>query len=185
MERFSFINELKLRASLGITGNQEVGDYAWRGAFMVGTIPNSYDVDNEVMNYLGALGGRYVSISDYGYSWEERRTLNIGIDYAMLDNRIYLSAEYYKSISDNLLLEVSLPITTGIYSAWNNAGKLTNTGYEFTVTTHNTTGAFKWTTDFNIATNKLKVNKLITDSIHGGNTILIEGQGLNFYTYQT
>jgi TonB-dependent starch-binding outer membrane protein SusC len=184
MQRFSFINELKLRASLGVTGNQEVGDYAWRGAFMVGTIPNSYDVDNEVMNYLSALGGRYVSISDYGYSWEERRTINFGIDYAMLDNRIYLSAEYYKSISDNLLLEVSLPITTGIYSAWNNAGKLTNTGFEFTVTTHNTTGAFKWTTDFNIATNKLKVNKLITDSIHGGNTILIEGQGLNFYTYK-
>jgi TonB-linked SusC/RagA family outer membrane protein len=183
MEPVSFISELKPRFSIGKTGNQEVGDYDWRGSFSVGTIPNSYDVDNEVMNYLDLLGGRYTSISDYGYSWEEHTTANLGIDMSFFKNRIYLSADVYKRVSDGLLLWVDLPATTGIGGAWNNAGKVTNRGFEFTLTTHNIDGTFKWTTDLNFATNNFVVNNLVTDSIQGFQTILIEGQSLGFYSY--
>jgi TonB-dependent starch-binding outer membrane protein SusC len=78
---------------------------------------------------------------------------------------------------------VQLPVTTGVYSATNNAGKLTNTGYEFSMTTRNMVGEFKWTTDFNISSSKLKVDRLVTDSIQVGNNILVMGQDLQIYTY--
>lgn len=178
------ISELKLRVSVGKTGNQEVGDYNWRGSYQVGTILDPWDVDNMVMNYLSQLGGKATSISVYNYSWEEHTTYNFGLDYAMLKNRIYLSTDYYKRISDGLLLQVSLPITTGVGGAWNNAGKVTNEGFEFAITSRNMVGDFKWTTDFNISTNKFTVNELITDSIKGYNTIIIEGQTLSFFTYE-
>lgn len=184
MDGVNFITQLKPRFSYGITGNQEVGDYSWRGSYMVGIIPNGYDVDNEVMNYLGQLGGRYTSISDYGYSWEEHTTINGGLDISLFQNRINLNVDYYKRVSDKLLLEVSLPITSGIGGAWNNAGNVTNKGIEAALLTHNTSGDFKWTTDINIAANKFTVNELLVDSIKGYNSILIEGQGLNFFTYE-
>jgi TonB-linked SusC/RagA family outer membrane protein len=184
MDGVKFITLLKPRFSYGITGNQEVGDYSWRGSYMVGTIPNGYDVDNEVMNYLSQLGGRYTTISDYAYSWEEHTTLNAGLDLSLFNNRINLNLDYYNRVSDKLLLEVSLPATTGIGGAWNNAGKVTNKGVEVAIMTHNTSGKFKWITDFNIAFNEFTVNELLVDSIKGYNSILIEGQGLNFFTYE-
>lgn len=184
MDGAGFITQLKPRISWGKTGNQEVGDYSWRGSYMVGTIPNAYDVDNEVMNYLSQLGGRYTSISDYGYSWEEHTTINAGLDLSFFKNRINLNVDYYKRVSDKLLLEVALPATSGIGGAWNNAGKVTNEGVEVALMTHNISGEFTWTTDFNIAFNNFTVNELLVDSIKGYNSILIEGQGLNFFTYE-
>jgi len=182
MENQRIVNELKPRLSYGITGNQNLGDYAWRGAFEVGTIPGG-DSDGTVMNYLGQLGGKYTSISDYGFSWEESRTTNFGIDLGFLENRVYMSFDAYERITDKLILNVQLPITTGVYSATNNAGKLTNTGYEFSMTSRNIVGAFNWTTDFNISTSKLHVDRLVTDSIQVGNNILIMGQDLQIFTY--
>jgi TonB-dependent starch-binding outer membrane protein SusC len=176
------VNELKPRFSYGITGNQNLGDYAWRGAFEVGTLPGS-DADGIVMNYLGQLGGKYTSISDYGFSWEESRTTNIGLDLGFFENRFYMSFDAYERITDKLILNVQLPVTTGVYSATNNAGKLTNTGYEFSMTTRNIVGEFNWTTDFNISSSRLKVDRLVTDSIQVGNNILVMGQDLQVYTY--
>jgi TonB-linked SusC/RagA family outer membrane protein len=182
MENQRVINELKPRLSYGITGNQNIGNYAWRGAFEVGTLPSG-DADGTVMNYLDQLGGKYTSISDYGFSWEESRTTNFGFDLGMFDNRLYLSLDAYERVTDNLILNVQLPITTGVYSATNNAGKLTNTGYEFAITSRNVVGKFNWTTDFNISSSKLHVDRLVTDSIQVGNNILIMGQDLQIYTY--
>ncbi len=184
MHGVSFINELKLRASIGKTGNQEIGDYSWIGSYEVGTIPDEWDDDNKVMNYLSQLGGMATAISVYDYSWEKHTTYNYGIDVAFLENRIYFSADYYKRISDGLLLTVSLPITTGVGGAWNNAGKVTNTGFEFMITSRNITGEFQWTTDFNISANKFIANELIKDSLPGYNTLLREGHTLNFVTYE-
>jgi hypothetical protein len=61
---------------------------------------------------------------------------------------------------------------------------VTNEGIEAALMTHNISGEFTWTTEFNIASNKFTVNELLADSIKGYNSILIEGQGLNFFTYE-
>jgi len=135
------------------------------------------------MNYLGNLGGKYNSISDYGFSWESCTTKDLGVDLGLFDNRIYISADLYQRITDKLILDVQLPVTTGVYSATNNAGKLTNTGYEFSITSRNIVGKFNWTTEFNISSSRLHVNKLISDSMKIGNNILIMGQDLQIFTY--
>ncbi len=184
MQNQKVISELKPRISIGVTGNQNIGDYAWRGAFKVGTIPDSYDQDGIVMNYLGQLGGKYTSISDYGFSWEQSTTKDIGFDLGLFDNRISISTDIYQRVTDKLILDVQLPVTTGVYSATNNAGKLTNSGYEFSITSHNLTGKFSWITDFNISGSKLLINKLISDSMKVGNNILIMGKDLQIFTYE-
>ena len=177
------VSEFKPRISIGVTGNQNIGDYAWRGAYRVGTIADG-STDGTVMNYLGQLGGKYTSISDYGFSWEESTTKDLGIDLGLFNNRISISADVFERVTDKLILDVQLPATTGVYSATNNAGKLTNKGYEFSITTHNLTGKFKWTTDFNISGSRLIINKLISDSMKIGNNILIMGKDLQLFTYE-
>jgi TonB-linked SusC/RagA family outer membrane protein len=182
MSNVDFISELKLRASVGVTGNQEVGDYNWRGSFAVGTL-NPGEGDGEVLSYLSNLGGRYVNISNLDYSWEEHTQLNLGLDFSMFRNRIYMSTEWYQRVSDDLLLPVQLPITTGLNEAWANAGKMTNTGYEFTLTGYILTGELKWNASLNLATNNLKVNRLVSDTIRTGSHVMYEGSSIHFYTY--
>jgi len=183
-----FINELKLRFSWGITGNQLGPDYSWRGLV---TYKEVYDwsdgEDNkEVLNYLGKMGARYTSLSNYYYSWEEHVTTNIGLDIGLFSNRIFLSAEYYKKITNDVILDVQLPINTGVTSAIDNAGKLTNSGFEFNITSHNTQAVspVMWTTSFNITTNQFNAIELGTDSLWLGNNILIEGVGLKFFAFE-
>jgi hypothetical protein len=104
----------------------------------------------------------------------------------MFGNRINLSAEYYKKNTNDVILYVSLPIVTGVESAIDNAGKLSNEGFEFELTTHNTprSSPVQWITDFNITTNTFNAIELGTDSIWMGNNILIEGIGLRFYAFE-
>jgi TonB-linked SusC/RagA family outer membrane protein len=187
-EKISFINDLKLRYSWGVTGNQLGPDYDWRGLITYKEVSDWSDGEDgkEVLNYLGKMGARYTSLSNYFYSWEEHITSNIGADISLFQNRINLSAEYYKKNTEDVILYVSLPIVTGVESAIDNAGKLTNSGFEFSLSTNNTApnSAFRWTTDFNITTNKFNVVDLGTDSIWLGNTILIKGVGLEFFAFE-
>lgn len=187
-EPASFINELKLRLSWGITGNQLGPDYDWRGLITYKEVYDWADGEDgrEVLNYLGKIGARYTSLSNYFYSWEEHITTNIGMDVGLFENRISLSAEYYDKKTNDVILYVSLPIVTGVESAIDNAGKLSNSGFEFNLSSNNLAPSshFKWRTDFNITTNKFNAIELGTDSIWLGNTILIEGIGLKFFAFE-
>jgi TonB-linked SusC/RagA family outer membrane protein len=182
------VNELKLRFSWGVTGNQLGPDYGWRGLVTYKEVSDWLDGEDnrEVLNYLGKIGARYTSLSNYFYSWEEHVTTNIGFDIGLFGNRIFLSAEYYKKNTNNVILDVQLPINTGVVSAIDNAGKLTNSGFEFNMTSHNTRAAsqVKWTTSFNITTNQFNAVELGTDSLWLGNNILIEGVGLKMYAFE-
>lgn len=183
-----FINEMKLRFSWGITGNQLGPDYGWRGLVTYKEVPDWSDGEDgkEVLNYLGKIGARYTSLSNYFYSWEEHVTANTGVDIGLFENRIFMSAEYYKKNTNDVILYVSLPIVSGVESAVDNAGKLSNEGFEFNITTHNTDpfSQFKWSTNFNITTNKFNAIELGTDSLWLGNNILIEGIGLRLYAFE-
>jgi TonB-linked SusC/RagA family outer membrane protein len=187
-ESAGFINELKFRLSWGITGNQLGPDYDWRGLITYKEVYDWADGEDgrEVLNYLGKIGARYTSLSNYFYSWEEHITSNLGVDVGLFENRIALSAEYYEKKTNDVILYVSLPIVTGVESAIDNAGKLSNSGFEFNFTSNNTapSSKLKWRTDFNITTNKFNAIELGTDSIWLGNTILIEGVGLKFFAFE-
>ncbi len=145
-----FINELKLRASYGITGNQNgIGDFAARGLWTGGA------------NYTTAPGTRPQQLANPDLKWEETTQYNIGIDLAVLKEKIVLNFDWYNKYTRDLLLEVPLPRTTGFSSQFQNFGEVENQGWELTLNaTPVQRSDFNWTISLNVAHNKAIVRKL-------------------------
>jgi len=157
MSDVSWISELRLRVSTGLTGNNFIANYGAIGL----TAQENY--------IFGASGGvlnngiRLANIPNSKLGWETNRQTDIGVEFGVLQNRFYLSADYYQKRTSDLLLNVPVPTLTGYSTALQNIGEILNKGLEFTVTSRNTVGAFKWTTDFNISTNNISVQALGPD----------------------
>jgi TonB-linked SusC/RagA family outer membrane protein len=178
------INELKLRAGWGLVGNDNIRNYAWYQTVAAGT---NYPIGGT------AQPGNYPSsIENKDLKWEASEQINIGVDLSLFKNRIRFSADAYKKTSNDLLLNLPLPRTSGFDSALTNAGAIENKGLEFQLTTVNFDGEnFKWTTDLNISFNRNEVTNLVGETItqaniaSRGDAILVqEGQPLGqFYGY--
>jgi len=149
MEAF---NELKIRASYGVTGNFEIPNY---GA--IGLLGGANYID-EAGNQVNGVAP--TSPSNEELTWETSYQTNIGVDYALFQDRIYGSIDWYTITTQDLLLSVNLPASSGYASALTNIGEVENNGIEFSVTTRNMVGDFSWATDFNIAANQNEVTKL-------------------------
>jgi TonB-linked SusC/RagA family outer membrane protein len=142
MKNVENISFLKLRASYGLTGNANIDDYAHLGFY------------SAVGGYNGASAIVPSTLLNPSLSWEKSIMLDINIDYGFFDNRLSGSITYYNKQSSDLLLQVTLPSSSGYSKIWQNIGALTNNGVEFDLTSHNFQGDFKWTTNFNIAYNQ-------------------------------
>jgi TonB-linked SusC/RagA family outer membrane protein len=157
MSDIDWISELRIRASTGLTGNNFISNYGAIGL----TGPENY--------IFGANGGviangiRLANIPNSKLGWETNRQTDIGLELGFLQNRFYISADYYQKRTSDLLLNVPVPTLTGYSTALQNIGEILNKGFEFTVTSRNTVGAFKWTTDFNFSTNDIRVTALGPD----------------------
>ena len=178
LKNSNLVSFLKLRASYGITGNQEYGDFDYLGTIALGA------------PYLGQSGATASNIDDNNYSWERTKQFNIGFDLAFKNNRINITVDYYRKQTDQLILFIPLPNTTGFGGRFGNAGSLENKGLEFSLTTSNLVGAFKWNTSFNISFNRVTILKLvngqdITQGSFGYSNIAREGKELSFFLYQT
>ncbi|MEQ9309541.1 MAG: TonB-dependent receptor [Balneolaceae bacterium] len=152
LSEMDMFNELKLRGSYGVTGNFEIPNYGAIG--LLGGANYIDDAGNQVN------GVAPISPSNEELTWETSYQTNIGLDYALYQDRIYGSIDWYTITTKDLLLSVNLPASSGYASALTNIGEVENTGMEFSVTTRNTVGEFNWATDFNIAANQNKVTKL-------------------------
>ena len=142
------VNELKLRASYGVTGNFNIGDFQYLGA--VGNV--SYSPDNETIKGIAQS-----SIENPGLSWEKTKGLDFGFDLSLLDSRINLTVDYYDKLTEGMLYSVNIPALTGFTSTIENTGSVQNRGIDVEVSTHNTTGAFQWNTAFNLSYNHNEV----------------------------
>ncbi len=183
MEGLGAINDLKLRASWGLSGNSEIGNYS--SIAMLG-----------FANY--SFGGNFVSgqvpgnFPNPNLGWEDAETTNLGVDISLFQNRIVSSFDYYTKTNKNLLLSIPVPTATGFSSALTNIGEVDNWGWEFELTTRNFTGDFTWTTNFNITHNENEVKKLGPDNnpIYSGahdqpHKITTVGEPINsFYVIQ-
>jgi len=151
MKNLSFINELKLRTSYGLTGNFQIPNY---GA--IGLLGNAnYIFGNNITTGIGSS-----TLNNDKLSWESKKQLDIGLDFALFNDRIYGGLDYYRSLTSNLLLNVTVPSSSGFTTALTNIGEVENKGIEFSISTKNIIGKFQWSTDFNISANKNKVLKL-------------------------
>jgi len=156
MEKIAAISFLKLRASYGIVGNAEIGNFPQLGLFAGDA------------GYAGAAGQRPSQLSNPDLRWEQTAQMDFGIDFGIFNNRISGEIDYYVKQTEGLLLNVNIPATTGFNTIIRNVGKLENRGWEFVVNTQNFTGAFKWSTNINLALNRGKVTDIQGQIIEGG-----------------
>lgn len=167
MQDVSWLSDLKLRGSWGQLGNQEIDNYAF-------------------MTLLKKDGDKYV-ISRYGnpdLKWETSEQTNIGIDFGMLRNKLYLSADYFKKTTSDILLPISLPSFVGdVDPTIVNAGTVINKGFELALTYRDEIGNFKYSINTNLATLNNEVTKLHPNLpiIEGRVTRTVVGQPLNSY----
>jgi TonB-linked SusC/RagA family outer membrane protein len=166
----TFINELKLRASYGEVGNTSVDPYQTAGR--LGSTVYAFGESP-------ALGFGLNEIPNEDLTWEVSKTLDIGIDYGFLNNRLVGSFDFFRTNTVDLLLARSLPSTSGYESVLQNVGSTRTTGFEFTVSggiVDNDGDGFNWDVDLNISTYKEEITELaLTDA--DGNPLDDVGNG--------
>lgn len=168
MKNLTVVDDLKLRVGYGITGNQEIGNYAFASAY--NTV--LYNFNN---NYVSAVVPTV--LPNTNVKWEGQEQFNVGLDASFLNNRINLITDFYVKNTNDMLVPMSVPVTSGysdIYVPSINAGKIINRGFEFSLSTKNLVNELKWSTDAVFSYNKNKV-----ESINGDTPIITGSTGLN------
>ena len=173
------IDELKLRASYGLTGNDKVGRFASLGLF------------DGRGNYDRNPGIYPVQMPNPDLKWETTRQLDLGLDMAFINGRIGVTIDYYYSMTYDLLLARPLPISSGYSSVWQNIGEMKNRGVELGLTAEVVRSAsFSWNAVLNISANRNEVVKLYEgrpiEPTGRGNNYIQEGEPMSiFYGYRS
>lgn len=152
MKDLKFISDLKLRSSYGLTGNQEIGSYQSLATL---TTSNAYIFDNKLVP-----AARHTRLENGELKWEKTGQWDIGLDAAFFNNRLRLTADYYKKDTRNLLFTIDLQAYSGYSSALYNTGGLQNKGFEISLGGDIFTGDFTWTADMNLGHNNSKITSL-------------------------
>ena len=156
----TWLSNAKLRASWGLTGNNRTTtpyDYYSQIATLPGHI-ESYDY---VFNGQIVSGYYPSNMSNEKLRWETTEQWNVGLDLSFIDSRIKLTADWYLKNTRDLLLQATIPASSGYTSAMLNIGAMQNQGVEFTLNLIPVQRKnFTWSMDFNIAMNRNKVTAL-------------------------
>jgi TonB-linked SusC/RagA family outer membrane protein len=148
------VSNLKVRASFGYTGNQEIGNYRSLPQYGTGqTVRNGQAVITLLPKYLG----------NPDLKWEKTRQVDAGIELGLFHGRVNLDADYYERTTTDILLQAPIPWTAGFTDAnvYKNVGSMKNSGIELSLNTVNIkTSDLQWSTSFIFAANKNKVTKL-------------------------
>lgn len=153
LKPIEWIDELKLRAGYGVTGNSGVGSYTTMGPL------TQY---NYVFGTAPAIGYIPMSMANPNLAWEKTAQINTGVDFSFLKNRISGSVEFYQSNTSDILMQRDIPVVTGYPNILFNIGKMRNRGVEITLSTVNINkNGFRWTTDLNWSSNKEEIIELV------------------------
>lgn len=156
----SFISQLKLRASWGQLGNQEIAPFQYL-PLLVNTASYSFGGSVVPGVYAPQPANEIVT-------WETSTQTDIGVDMAFLDDRISLTVDYFDKVTDGILLEGTLPLSYGYLRGFSpqfpvvNAGVVSNKGFEFDLGYRDIEGDFQWSVNANLATLKNRVESLGT-----------------------
>jgi len=172
MKNIKSVSNLKLRASYGLSGNQAISSYQ-----TLGQLNNT----NVILNNQPVTGYYVSALQNSNLKWETTQQLDLGLDLGFLEDRIQFTADYYNKKTKDLLLNVTLPTSSGFSSVLQNVGAVGNKGYELQVTTKNTTGNFKWTSTLNFSHNITKILDLGKDAQGNAITYKEVGAGGNWF----
>ena len=159
----AWLSNAKFRASWGLTGNNRTTtpyDYYSQ----ISTLPGNPDSYDYVFNGQIVSGYYPSNMSNENLKWETTEQWNVGLDFSVFDSRIKLTADWYLKNTRDLLLQATIPASSGYTSAMLNVGSMQNMGYEVTldlvpIQSKN----FTWNMNFNIAINRNKVTALTND----------------------
>ncbi|MCB0688056.1 MAG: SusC/RagA family TonB-linked outer membrane protein, partial [Saprospiraceae bacterium] len=151
MKELELIEFLKLRLGYGIIGNESIGPYSSLALLVPADV---------VFNDALTIGFEPFLFPNSDLRWESTEQFNAGIDFSTAQGRVQVTTDYYIKNTFDLLLSTDVPFYSGFSSVFSNVGDLRNTGFEFSVSSKNFTGALSWSTDFNIAWNKNTITNL-------------------------
>ena len=162
----SWLDNLKLRVGYGETSNQSISPYSTLGGLAI----RNYNFGDGT-NYLA---GYYVNaLPNPDLGWEYSKTWNFGLDFSLFSGRLYGSLEYYIQKTNDILLDVSLPSTSGVSSYTGNIGNTENKGWELTlngIILDNKNG-WNWEAGINLYANRNKLTKLTGAVDEKGNPV--------------
>lgn len=180
------IEELKLRASWGQTGNQSIGDLQFATTF--GSGPNAIIDGQQVASLVPTRLG------NQDLKWETTEQFNIGLDFSLLGDRISGSFDYFRKTTEDMLVNLPVPTSTGFNARLDNVGSIRNTGVEVSLNTTNIrSGNFEWSSRMSASTLNNEVvslgpiNEIITGGAGFTSQIGVIREGLplfSFYGYQ-
>lgn len=155
MEKIDELSYLKLRASYGKVGNNNIGNYQYLASVVTA---------NYVTNG-GITAGRAPNlIGNNNLTWETTKQFDLGLDLGLFNDRIFLVYDYYTKKTDGLLYQIDIPQQSGFGNIYSNIGEFKFWGHEFGLETKNLTGELKWNTNLNITFNRNKAVKLGTNN---------------------
>lgn len=152
MQEASWLSNLKLRASWGITGNNNVGNYSWQ---------STYQSVKIVTGGAGTTGFVQKELGNENLEWETTYTTNVGLDFGIFDNILTAEMDFYVKNTSGILYRPTVYETMGnITGAYANLAAVRNTGFELTLAHNNTIGKdFRYGISLNLGYNKGIVTK--------------------------
>jgi len=153
MEKYSsWLNNLKIRASYGISGNNQIGNF---------TYESQLNSSNYVFGGSLASGKVVNSLSNPSLAWERTAEADLGLNAGFINGRIKVDLDFYRSRTKDLLLNLNIPESSGFSTTIKNIGEVQNKGFELGVHTKNVVKHnFMWSTNFNFAMNRNKTLSL-------------------------
>ncbi len=169
MADMDWLDLLKLRVSYGENGNQAIGRY-----MSLAHMDNTWSWGANHANYLTPDGGStangmYASqMANSDLTWETTESFNIGLDFNILNSKLYGNIEYYNSNTKDLLIKRSLPALTGYQSVWSNLGRINNKGIEIALNSQIlSAGALKWDVGLTFDLNRNSIEELFGEDLDG------------------
>lgn len=164
MKNIRAINFLKIRSSYGLTGNNFFGNYDPQAT--IGTY--YYNFNNTVTQ-----GQTINNVGNDNLEWERNKQFDIGFDLNLFNNRISFTYDYYHKITDGLIMQRSIPTSTGFTQIISNVGALKMWGHEFTVGSKNLINSkLKWNTNLTVSVDRNLITNLVDPGyIRRNNTI--------------
>lgn len=173
LQDVTWLDNLRMRASYGVTGNSLISDFASRSLVSDGG------------QYLGEGA---LSLSQLGndlLTWEEAETFNIGLDWTLFNGRIIGTVDFWRKNSNDLLFNTPLPTDSGFGSITRNTGQVRNQGIDLDIQTVNiVAGKFQWNTGFNITFLENELISLYDGLDRVGNSLIV-GKPISFWYMNT
>ena len=179
MKNIGWLDQLKLRAGWGLTGNYSVDIYSTKNLLETGTTVHGSQGSTEYFTPT--------KLSNSGIGWEMTTQYNVGLDFSVLKGRISGVLDVYQNFTDGLIFEVSLPTVSGYDSTDDNVGKTRNYGFDLTINSVNISNKdFSWNSTLNLSYNDNRILELQNGKVDMPDDGLFIGQPINvLYGYES